>query len=198
MIPVLIDPEAESLEELDPAALVDGRMRKQPNDLGIGAAPMVIGLGPGFVAGEDCHAVVETNRGHRMGRVCGKARQRPIRDSRRPSEVTRRDASCALRSDGVVEGLVEIGDPVREGQLMARVAGAAVHAPFAGVLRGLLHRELRFPPARRSAMSIHAGSGLLLGDLGQVAGGGGRRSRSAADARRDLRRRLGERSGAAG
>ena len=76
-IPVLVDPEAECRHELTPGALVDGRMIKCETSLGIEAAPLVVGLGPGFAAGVNCHAVVETQRGHRMGRVHWKGTAQP-------------------------------------------------------------------------------------------------------------------------
>ena len=70
-IPVLVDPDCEVrfAPELDVRAIVDARMTKRPPDLGMDAADLVIGLGPGFVAGENCHAVIETMRGHYLGRV---------------------------------------------------------------------------------------------------------------------------------
>jgi len=79
VIPVLVDPEctiinhiAEVGDQMKISVLVDGRMTKRPPNIGIDAAPLVVGLGPGFVAGENCHAVIETNRGHFLGRVIWK------------------------------------------------------------------------------------------------------------------------------
>jgi xanthine dehydrogenase accessory factor len=198
VIPVLIDPEADSLADLDPAALVDARMRKQPNELGIGAAPMVIGLGPGFLAGEDCHAVVETNRGHRLGRVLWNGPAEA--DTRHPEAVGGHADRRVLRApaDGVLEAREEIGARLVEGQLIAEVAGYEVRALFAGVLRGLVHPGI----AVRAGMKIgdvdprgEVSFCWEISDKALAVGGG---VLEALLSRRDLRRRLGEQTGAAG
>ena len=64
-IPVLVDPNCHLLNapQLEILAMIDARMMKRTPDLGMEAAPLVIGLGPGFIAGENCHAVIETNAG---------------------------------------------------------------------------------------------------------------------------------------
>ncbi len=68
-IPVVVDPDGESIFALKPAVVVDARIAKVNLGTRIDDAPLVVGLGPGFTAGVDCHAVVETNRGHYLGRV---------------------------------------------------------------------------------------------------------------------------------
>jgi xanthine dehydrogenase accessory factor len=153
LIPVLVDPEAICRVELRPAALVDGRMRKQPSELGIDSAPLVIGLGPGFVAGENCHAVVETNRGHRMGRVIWNGTSEP--DTQLPDSVGGHAATRVLRApgSGVFRGIVELADRVGRGDLLATVGSAELRAPFEGIVRGLLHDGVEVP------------KGLKVGDL---------------------------------
>ncbi len=91
-VPVLVDPAAQVLRSFhldgtEPSlgVLVDARMTKQPPEIGLDAAPLVIGLGPGFVAGKNCHAVIETNRGHLMGRVIWQGG--PETDTRVPESV---------------------------------------------------------------------------------------------------------------
>jgi len=198
ILPVLIDPECDCLSELRPVALVDARMRKQPNELGLAAAPLVIGLGPGFVAGADCHAVVETRRGHRLGRVLW---QGPAEaDTRLPEAVGGQAARRVLRApvDGLVEGLVEIGDLVKEGQVVIRMAGAEVRAPFDGVLRGLVHPGVEVPAGTKIGDVDPRGVPAYCWEISDksLAVGGG--VLEALLMQRDLRRRLGERSGAAG
>jgi len=152
-IPVLVDPQAESRQVLKPAVLVDARMRKRPPELGREAAPLVIGLGPGFSAGENCHAVIETNRGHNLGRVIW---QGPAEaDTGQPEAVGRRQGERVLRApaDGVLETRAEIGQLLEPGEEIARVNGRAILAPFRGVLRGLLHPGLEVT------------AGLKVGDL---------------------------------
>lgn len=138
-VPVLVDPAGESIATLQPAVLIDGRMAKRNLDTAMSDAPLVIALGPGFVAGEDCHAVIETKRGHFLGRVIWRGAAAP--DTGRPGSVQGHEADRVLRapSDGELLALAQIGDAVQAGQVLATVAGEPVHAPFDGVLRGLLH-----------------------------------------------------------
>ncbi|MFN2196869.1 MAG: selenium-dependent molybdenum cofactor biosynthesis protein YqeB [Anaerolineales bacterium] len=139
IVPVLVDPHGDSRMELKPLAIVDGRMTKRPPDLEMDAAPLMIGLGPGFTAGENCHAVIETNRGHAMGRVIwdGPAES----DTGIPEAVSRFRSERVLRApaEGILVGKVEIGTRLSAGQPVAEVSGAVVAAPFDGVLRGLVH-----------------------------------------------------------
>ena len=152
-VPVVVDPEARLRHALRPAVLVDGRMTKRPPELGRDAAALVVGLGPGFVAGEHCHAVIETMRGHTLGRVIWRGAALP--DTGLPEAVRQHQADRVLRApaDGVLETLVTIGQVVDAGTPLLRVAGQVVRAPFRGAVRGLLHPGL---PVTR---------GLKVGDL---------------------------------
>ncbi len=142
VVPVLVDPTAESRHQLRPVALIDGRMRKTAPEIGMEAAQLVVGLGPGFTAGYDCHAVVETNRGHYMGRVYWEGSAEP--DTTIPEKVSNYDLDRVLRSPtaGVFEGKVVLGSIVGKGEVIAVVNGVPLKAPFPGVLRGLLHSGL--------------------------------------------------------
>ncbi len=153
LVPVLVDPQAESRKSLRPLALVDGRMRKERPELGLEAAPLVVGLGPGFVAGENCHAVVETNRGHHLGRVYWQGGAEP--DTGVPEAVQGYDVDRVLRApaDGHIEAQVPLGSLVRQGEIIATVGGAPLRAPFDGALRGLIHD------------GIHVQAGVKIGDL---------------------------------
>jgi xanthine dehydrogenase accessory factor len=117
-------------------------MTKRPPDLGIDLAPFVIGLGPGFVAGRNCRAAIETNRGHFLGRVIWEGS--PETDTGIPGAVRQFQNDRVLRapSDGFFSTQVEIGERVQKGQLIAIVEGQKVVAPFDGILRGLLHDGL--------------------------------------------------------
>jgi xanthine dehydrogenase accessory factor len=199
IIPVLIDPEAESLSELCPVvALVDARMRKQPNELGCRAATLVVGLGPGFIAGEDCHAVIETKRGHRMGRVIWKGPAEA--DTRSPEAVGGQAGRRVLRApaDGRVDPREEIGARLTEGQLVAEVAGYEVRAPFAGVLRGLIHPEIPVTTGMKIGDVDPRGEAAYCWEISDksLAIGGG--VLEALLSRRDIRRSLGEQASAAG
>lgn len=138
-VPVMVDPAGEIMAALHPAVMVDARMAKRNLGTTLADAPLVIALGPGFVAGQDCHAVIETKRGHFLGRVIWQGAAEP--DTGRPGSVQGHEADRVLRApcDGELIALAQIGDVVQAGQVLATVAGQAVRAPFDGVLRGLLH-----------------------------------------------------------
>lgn len=141
-IAVLVDPPADARHYFQPLVLIDGRMAKRPSELDRQAAPLVIGLGPGFMAGQDCHAVIETQRGHLLGRVIWQGASLP--DTGIPETVGERGQERVLRApaDGLLVAQVEIGDRLGTGQVVAEVGGKMVKAPFDGVLRGLVHPGL--------------------------------------------------------
>ena len=140
-IPVLVardlEPVIENLDG-DLTAVVDARLAKRNIDTRIDQAPLVIGLGPGFTAGQDCHAVIETMRGHTLGRVIWQGSALP--NSGTPGIVAGKGAERVLRApaDGAAGWSVEIGDIVSAGQVLGEVDGAPVQAPFDGVVRGLI------------------------------------------------------------
>lgn len=138
-IPVLASPEwPPSGDARRPAVLIDARMAKRNIDTAIDQAPLVIALGPGFVAGVDCHAVIETNRGHRLGRVIWRGAAEP--NTGTPGIVGGKGRERVLRAPvaGVVAWRKEIGDHVRAGEPLGDVAGQVITAPFDGVARGLI------------------------------------------------------------
>ena len=118
--------------------LIDARMAKRNLDTRIDQAPLVIALGPGYTAGVDCHAVIETNRGHHLGRVLWHGAAEA--NTGTPGIVAGKGAERVLRAPaaGIVTWRKEIGDHVRQGELLGEVDGQAVVAPFDGVARGLI------------------------------------------------------------
>ena len=138
-IPVLVDPQADCLAELLPTALVDAIMAKINLNTRITDAPCVVALGPGFTAGVDCHAVIETNRGYSLGRVIYTGSAEP--DTGQPGSIDGKTEERILRSpvQGVVVGQASIGDHVTKGQTVAQVNGQPVYTQIAGILRGLIH-----------------------------------------------------------
>ena len=124
IIAVLADPAASCVQELHPDALVDAILAKKNLGTHITDAPIVIAVGPGFTAGVDCHAAVETMRGHTLGRVLytGHAAERVLR----------------APADGLFEPCHEIGDLVETGDTIAYVAGKPMKTTITGCLRGLL------------------------------------------------------------
>jgi len=141
-IPVMVDPDLKYLHQVCPSVLIDGRMMKQPMDTDITRAPMVIGLGPGFVASIHCHAVIETRRGPRLGRVYWQGGADV--DTGQPERVGDYTGERVLRSpnEGVIKVRIDIGEMVQAGQTIAEVDGKPVLAPFDGVIRGIVHDGL--------------------------------------------------------
>jgi xanthine dehydrogenase accessory factor len=144
-IPILIDPDARCIKELHPAVLIDAIMAKRNLGTRITDAPTVIALGPGFTAGVDCHAVVETNRGHSLGRVI--ARGCAEADTGQPGEIGGKTSERLVRApvSGIVVAEAAIGERVTKGQVLARVGEVAVCARTSGVLRGMLRSGAEVP-----------------------------------------------------
>ncbi len=153
-VPVLVDPGCTSAKLLHPAVIVDGRMTKRPPEA-IGYVPQLyIGLGPGFEAGVNCQAVIETRRGHTLGRVFWRGGPDP--DTGAPEG----DPARVLRApaNGKLVTHANIGEYIEEGQLIAEVDDgrqtadhiapegysplSIVRSPLRGILRGLLHSGL--------------------------------------------------------
>jgi len=145
-VPVVVDPEASVRHVLHPALLVDAVIAKRNTGTRIDDAPAVVALGPGFRAGRDAHAVIETQRGHTLGRVIrdGEA----LADTGVPGEVGGFAAERVLRAPcaGSFRGLRQIGDRVARGDVVAGVDGEPVRSTLDGVLRGLLHTGLPVTP----------------------------------------------------
>lgn len=138
VVPVLIDPEARLLAGLRPDVVVEGRMTKTSAGGARSDGALRIALGPGFVAGRDVHAVVETQRGPGLGRVIwrGSAEE----DSGRPAPVLGVAEARVLRAprDGTFAGAARIGDVVVAGATVGDVDAEPVIAGTAGLLRGLI------------------------------------------------------------
>lgn len=152
-VAVAVDPNAELVADLAPDAVVDAILAKRNLGTTKGMAPIVIGVGPGFTAGEDCHAAVETKRGHYLGRVLYTGS--PIANTGVPGIIAGVGAQRVLRSpaDGPFECVREIGDIVTAGEVVGRVAGEPMLATIDGVLRGLL------------APGVPAFKGMKAGDI---------------------------------
>jgi len=122
--------------------LIDARMLKHTQEPLWDSIPLMIGLGPGFYGGENCHAVIETVRGPFLGRVIwnGPAEK----NSGVPDPVGAFQDERVLRAptDGIMVTRSFIGDRLSAGELVAEVGGQPIRSPFNGVLRGLIHDGL--------------------------------------------------------
>jgi xanthine dehydrogenase accessory factor len=136
-LPLLIS-EDPDLGALAFDVVVEATLRKHNTGLSREDASLVIGLGPGFAAGEDVHAVVETNRGHNLGRVIYEGSAEA--NTGIPGNIAGYTWERVLRSpaEGVFEADVNFGDTVAQGQVVARVAGLPVVAGVGGIVRGLI------------------------------------------------------------
>lgn len=137
-IAVLVDEGCACLEALRPDAVVDAILAKRNLGTTMDMAPAVIGVGPGFTAGVDCHAVVETMRGHTLGRVYYEGSALP--NTAVPGLIGGFAGERVLRApaDGVFRQVLDIGAKVKAGDVAAYVGGKPMACTIGGVLRGIL------------------------------------------------------------
>ncbi len=152
-IAVLIDPEWDSIEKIHPAVIVDAILAKRNLGTNLDEASLVIGLGPGFVAGRDVHMVIETNRGHHLGRIITEGQADP--NTGVPGTIGGYSSKRVLRAPqkGVFHAKKAIGEAVKAGDVVGTVGNAEVVAEIDGVLRGLIRPDTKVK------------SGLKLGDI---------------------------------
>ena len=145
ILPVIVDPKAESAKELHPEVIVDAILAKENLGTAITDAPGVVGVGPGFTAGVDCHAVVETMRGHTLGRVIWSGGAIP--NTGVPGEIGGYTVERVMHSPcgGVFHALRQIGDTVEAGETVATVGGEPLYAKITGTLRGILPEGFEVP-----------------------------------------------------
>ncbi len=138
VIPVCVDPESRLVALWRPDVVVDARILKSNLDNRLDDAPLVIGLGPGLEAGRDVHFVVETMRGHDLGRIVAEGFS--SLDTAEPGEIGGYTHERVVRSPaaGVFESPRAIGDRLAAGEAIGRVGDAELRAEIDGVLRGLL------------------------------------------------------------
>jgi xanthine dehydrogenase accessory factor len=153
-IPLLIDPDGKKARRyLKPDVVIDAILAKRNSGTRLNDASFVIGLGPGFTVGKDVDAVIETNRGHNLGRVILNGNAEP--DTGTPGEIGGFSVERVLRTlkGGIFRPQKSIGDPVNKGAVVAVVDDCPIIATISGVIRGLL-RE-----------GIEAKKGMKVGDI---------------------------------
>ena len=141
-IPILIDPEGKWIEEMKPDIVIDGIMAKKNLGTHKNMASITVALGPGFVAGEDVDAVVETKRGHHLGRLYFKGSA--IDNTGIPGELEGITTERVVYApcSGKVKHIKDIGDEVKEGEGIFCIDDFKVSSPLDGTLRGLIHEGL--------------------------------------------------------
>lgn len=152
-IPVCVDPEWKTITWMKPKATVDAVLAKRNLGTRIDEAETVVALGPGFRAGVDAHYVIETNRGHDLGRVLAEGEAEA--NTGVPAMIGGYAAQRVVRAPvaGEMRETVEIGELVKKGDVLCRVGEVAVRAGIDGVVRGMI-RE-----------GIEVGEGMKLGDV---------------------------------
>jgi len=142
-LPVIVDPEARVVDIYKPEVVVDAIMAKRNTGTSLALAPRVVALGPGFIAGTDCHAVVETQRGHDLGRVLWSGSAAP--NTGIPGVIGGEGEKRVVRApaDGQIYGRRAIGDMVQAGEIIASIDQTPVPATINGMLRGMLHDRVR-------------------------------------------------------
>ncbi len=153
IIPVIVEPDPDSVQLSSYEIIVDARMLKIAVPYQLSVSPFIIGLGPGFTAMKNCHAAIETNRGHFLGRVILEGS--PESDTRKPGKIAGHEFERVIRApiEGVIHSGLELGTLITENDIVAFIDNTPVKAPINGTLRGLMHD------------GIHVTQGLKIGDI---------------------------------
>jgi xanthine dehydrogenase accessory factor len=142
-IPVIEDPQTETLKILYPDVLVDGIMAKRNTGTALTGAPLVIALGPGFVPGVDAHQVIETNPASiALGHLISKGSTEPETGIPTPILGLSLERLIVSPGDGILSSLKNIGNKVEQSEPIARVGDRLVLAPIPGVIWGLIRDGL--------------------------------------------------------
>lgn len=137
-VPLLIDPKGDVLSQIHPSVLVDAILAKCNLGTNMDMADMVIGLGPGFTAKKDVHFVIETKRGHDLGRILSEGCATPNTGVPGVIGGYGKERVIHANTGGVLRNKSNIGDWVKKGQVIAEIDGIPVLASIDGVLRGLI------------------------------------------------------------
>lgn len=152
-IPVYIDSEGKIIEDIKPLAVIDAILAKKNLGTNKSMAPITIGVGPGFKAGEDVDLVIESNRGPDLGKIIhhGKAEK----NTGIPGEVMGYKEERVFRApcNGIVKNFYKIGDMIEKENPVCQIGDDKVIAPFKGILRGMIREGL------------YVNKGLKIGDI---------------------------------
>lgn len=150
LVPLMIDEEAEIINEYEPDIVVDAIIAKKNLGTNMQMAPLVIALGPGFVAGEDVHYVVETKRGHNLGRIIAQGPAAP--NSGIPGNIGGYTKERVIHAPaaGIIKVIENVGAIVEKGQLIAEIRTEAgetvpVYASLTGIIRGMIKDSFVVP-----------------------------------------------------
>ena len=152
-IAVKVNPDGTCIKKMSPALVVDATMAKRYTGTNKDMAPLVLAIGPGFCAPDQVHGVIETKRGHYLGRLITKGSAIP--DTGVPSAEMGYTVERLLRApkNGYVTPVKEIGDRVEAGEVVATIDNEEIRSQIKGVLRGMIHP------------SVYVTCGLKIGDV---------------------------------
>lgn len=138
VIPIIVDSEGEYIKKVNPIAVVDAILCKRNLGTNKDMAPITVALGPGFNAGVDVDVVIETMRGHKLGRLIfdGYA----MENTGVPGEISGYTKERVIYSNasGIIKNLKFIGDIVKKGDILALIGEIEVKATIDGLLRGII------------------------------------------------------------
>lgn len=152
-VAICVDTKATSIDTLKPIAIVDAILAKKNLGTSMDMAPITIGLGPGFCAGRDVHAVIETARGHNLGRVIYSGKALPNSGIPGTIQGISKDRVIYAKDSGDLQIIRDIGSCVNAGDIVAKISGIPVQAPITGLVRGML----------RNSFTVH--KGLKIADI---------------------------------
>ena len=160
IIPIIADEKLSLLNEISPAVVIDAIIAKRNLGTRADMAPLVIALGPGFTAGADCHAVIETMRGHSLGAIIRKGSAEE--NTGIPGLIMGYGKERVIRSpgEGAFRGTKTFGDIVKKGDIIAYVGEVPVHATIDGMIRGMLRSGLQVTPGFKIADIDPRGEGV--------------------------------------
>lgn len=155
-VPLLIDPKGESIALLKPDVVVDAIIAKKNLGTTINMAPLVIGVGPGFTAGQDVHLVIESMRGHNLARIITDGMAQP--NTGVPGNIAGFTSERVIHAPaaGYIHDVRKIGDIVQKGDEIARIYRdkesydnalseyVPVNATITGIIRGLIREGYYF------------------------------------------------------
>ncbi len=176
IIPLLVDPKGEFIEKIGAFAIIDAVMAKRNLGTNKSLAPITVGLGPGFTAGEDVDAVIETMRGHNLGKIIteGKAAE----NTGIPAEINGFGKERVVYSpyNGVLKEICQIGDCVKAAQTIAMVGESEIKAQISGILRGMIRNGFEVKKGMKIAdidpRFEEAGNFMTISDKARAIGGG--------------------------
>lgn len=153
-IAVAVDPKGKYRDWYQTEVLVDAILAKRNLGTRMTDAPLVIGVGPGFTAGEDCHAVIETKRGHTLGRVIEQGSALP--NTGIPGKIGGYSIERLIQAetDGIFYPRKQIGDYVIKGEIVACCGNTPIRAKLSGIIRGMLQED-----------GLYVKQGMKCGDI---------------------------------